>query len=212
MNDEQLDFLLRELGNSGQTEPVSSVQLARRAAEIAEVRRRRRMRFRSTTTLLVCYVAGAASMWAYGSWSTVADNRQMLNVDADDNSASLQSGRESVPDEGDAEVQLVANDQVGSKSRILLPPSVGSGYDPKHRQSGVELKDAADLYEVFRKLGNSSHARGDVRSATQYYRMAVDAATPRELRASVPGDTQLLLALKRERYQAGISVQGRDAI
>ncbi len=180
MNDEQLDSLLRQAAKS---EPLTAEPPLRLAANVLdEVGQRQVRRRRLTTTLTVAgaYVAGMLTMWV-----------GVLTDDSDDSGArphqvaseEVQTPSHEAPDSVRDDTMLVENEEHEPVSAVV-------------EETPLPEKT---VYHLFRELGDTSHARGDVTSSVRYYRLALDAATEHELQPAEASDNLLLLSLKQDR-------------
>lgn len=183
MNDEQLDSLLRQAAES---EPLTAEPSPRLVTNVLDEVGQRQVRHRRLTTTLTvagAYVAGMLTMW--------------VGVLADD------------PDHSGARPQQVASDEVQTPSGEE-PASVNDDKTPVDNEVHEPITAAVEeppepektVYQLFRELGDTSHARGDVTASVRYYRLALDAATKQELQPSEASDNLLLLSLKQDRMAA----------
>lgn len=81
---------------------------------------------------------------------------------------------------------------------IVAPET--NGKTPDQIADEAVAAEAAKLsrYELLRRAGDQYEHRGDLTSAIQSYKRALEAATPQERAISVNDDTWLLMALKND--------------
>ena len=183
MNDEQLDSLLRQAAESEPLTAEPSPRLVTKVLDEVTQRQMRRQRLTTTLTVAGAYVAGMLTMW--------------LGVLADD------------PDDSGARPQQVASEELQTPSHEE-PAAVHNDKTPVDNEVHEPItaiveeppKRGKTVYQLFRKLGDTSHARGDVTASVRYYRLALDAATKQELQPAEASDNLLLLSLKQDRMAA----------
>lgn len=181
MNDEKLDSLLRQAAESESLPTGPSPRMAEKV--LGEVAQRQIRRRRLTTTLTVsgAYVAGLLTMW--------------VGVPSDDSDDSRPRPRQVASEEVRTPLPeapaTVDNDTIPIETEDQQPIAVTESPRPER-----------SVYQLFRELGDTSHARGDVTSSVRYYRLALDAATEQELQPANTSDSLLLLSLKQDRMAA----------
>lgn len=102
----------------------------------------------------------------------------------------------SVSAQNPSEAQLAKADVPDSTA----PAIADSGKTPDQIADEAVAAEAAKLsrYELLRRAGDQYEHRGDLTSAIQSYKRALEAATPQERAISVNDDTWLLMALKND--------------
>jgi len=184
MNDEQLESLLRQAGESETPPREPSLRLTANVLSTVARRQTRRRRAWMLSTVAGAYVAGLLTMWfAFPSRNdeqTAPTARQIASQ------ADVESLREAprLSDTPVSEVHRPPHDEERVSADIVAVEK------PRLEKS---------VYQLFRELGDASHARGDVTSSVRYYRLALDSATPQELLTGSNSDNLLLLSLKQDR-------------
>lgn len=183
MNDERLDSLLRHAAESEASPIQPSPRLAVKVLEEVAQRQRHRRRLTTTLTVVGAYVAGMLTMWV----SVPSDGP----VESGAHPGLLVSHEERP--QSSVGANAVHNDTASVENEGQVPASLLVAETPRPEKS---------VYQLFRELGDTSHARGDVNSSVRYYRLALDAATEQELQSAEASDNLLLLSLKQDRMAA----------
>lgn len=183
MNDERLDSLLRHAAESEASPIQPSPRLAVNVLEEVAQRQRHRRRLPTTLTVVGAYVAGMLTMWVGVPTDGPVESGARLG--------QLVSHEERP--QSSVGSNTVHNDTASVENEEQKPASSLVAETPRPEKS---------VYQLFRELGDASHARGDVTSSVRYYRLALDAATEQELRSAEASDNLLLLSLKQDRMAA----------
>lgn len=183
MNDEQLESLLRQSAESESPPPEPSVELTVNVMSTVARRQTRRRRALMASTIAGAYVAGLLTMW-FGAPPGVVE-------------------------QSEPEQQIASQEDTSPPPEAPVPetlPIEAPAPQVEEQAPGAVVVETPNpersVYQLFRELGDTSHARGDVTSSVRYYRLALDAATEQELRSAEASDNLLLLSLKQDRMAA----------
>lgn len=185
MNDEHLESILWQSAESEPPVREPSSQLTANVLSTVARRQTRRRRALVVTSVAGAYVAGLLTMWfAFPSGMPEQPVPQSQHIASPDDSRSAPERplqEIPAPDVPTPQFEVETTDVVVA---VDTPPPERS------------------VYQLFRVLGDASHASGDVTSSVRYYRLALDSATSQELRPSGVSDNLLLLSLKQDRIAA----------
>jgi len=186
MNDEQLESLLHRAAESEMKPREPSSQLTAKVLDTVAGRQSRGRRTLLVSTVAGAYVAGMLTMWFC---------------------LPLKDAEATDPDQ-----QQIASQTTSGDEPMQTPPQVQETVAMEAPQLHLDepnsdavvvvetlLFPERSVYQLFRELGDASHARGDVSSSVLYYRMALDSATSQELQTDSHSDNLLLLSLKQDR-------------
>jgi len=182
MNDDNLESLLRSAGDSEPPPSNPAADLTERVLSIAAQRQNRRRRRLVSAGLVGCYLAGMLTTWlCLPSEPTNAETHvvqeQLKSSTRAAPASAIDDAAERLNERGDETTVADISDQ-DAPATVRTP------------------------YELFRDLGDASHARNDFESALDYYRMALDSASEADVRTVDDQDSFLLLSLKQDRIES----------
>ena len=192
MNDEQLINMLRSVDRSVVPATVAPAELAKRVRRRRQQRDRRRRCAAIGAALIGTYLLGFGTAWAWNWWShgtpeSTLVTQQAQTAEARADSELSESTAAQRPRTWDDSATQLAQQPV-------VPPRVSS-------------------YERFRRLGDEYlDERGDVVTALEFYRRALDEASPGEFAISDERDSWLLKSLKRDRLASSATDVSGGAI
>jgi hypothetical protein len=188
MNDEQLEALLRAAGRMDESVARLPRELSTQVRLRKQRNERRRRRVAAVAVLAGGYLAGLATMWL---WNTAAAVPERAVVDRSGPAADERS-------------ELLAALPADGLRRAAPPPG-----QPEH----AIVFPQTSAYESLRRLGDEYlHGKGDVVTAVEFYRRALDEASPDELAGWDESDSWLLRSLKRDRLALAHENGTGDAI
>lgn len=186
MNDEHLESLLRQAVESEEQPREPSYHLTANVLTTVARRQRRRRQLLMTSSVAGAYLAGMLTMWFCLPAKDTAQGvpRQQQIISQTDRQPSQDPTQQQEPGLGE-----ISTPQVDEPTQAVVvatePPS-----------------PVKSVYQLFRDLGDASHARGDVTSSIRYYRLALESASKHELQPAGASDNLLLLSLKQDRIAA----------
>jgi hypothetical protein len=184
MKDDRLESLLRSAGNSEPLSPNPAPNFTERVLRAATRRQQRRRRGLIATGLVSCYLGGMLTMWLC---LPAASTRTNL---------ATQVAREPMESSPETLPAPVLDNRVGPQIERRVETAV---VVPSHQDAPTTQKT---LYELFRDLGDASHARSDFSSAVRHYRTALDFASEADFQIPGEQDNFLLLSLKQDRIES----------
>lgn len=184
MINDRLESLLRSAGNSEPLPPKSAPDLTERVLRIAAERQKQRRRRIIAAGLVGCYLGGMLTVWIFLLSASMRTN------------AGIQVAKQKMESAPRNPPVPVIDHRVGPQNERPIETTVS---DPLFHDGSSPQKT---LYELFRDLGDASHARGDFTSAVRYYRLALDSASEVDLYRAADQDNFLLLSLKQDRIES----------
>ncbi len=196
MNDERLESLLRSAGQLDLLPPEPAPDLAEWVLRAAALRQKRRRQKFVAAGLAGCYLGGMLTMWLC---------LPTVSTQTITNAATPVAKTLKEPSPRAAPVS--ASDD---RARLQNERPVDAIVADSSAQNAPNPRKA--LYELFRDLGDASHARGDFASAIHYYRLALDSASEADFQAAAGHDNLLLLSLKQDRIESTLRKSQGESI
>lgn len=185
MNDEQLESLLRQAAESESPLSGPSPQLSGKVLSTVARRQTRRRRVLVAASVAGAYLAGLLTMWVSFPRDEISEPVPPQRIASHDDPRPMSET---------TQVQSTPVAEVPEHPSVEEPPGTEALVETGSGEQSV--------YQLFRELGDASHARGDVTSSVRYYRLALDSATTQELQPADGADSLLLLSLKQDRIAA----------